>query len=165
MHDALPFFTSFAETKSAKPRGPGQSPGGPVFQDARFQRVDAGLPVAVILSRRKFLQIPLVAILVVHPVGDNSLNLLAGVAVCDHRRDLVLHMAEETLLRPVVPAVSLSGYGLDEGSVFEFLDEGIAGIVAALIAVNNGYVAQFSSVLATHGIYHLEDEAGPEIAA
>lgn len=27
VHDALPFFTAFPETQSAKPRGPGQSPG------------------------------------------------------------------------------------------------------------------------------------------
>ena len=59
----------------------GRAPGVTFFRDARFQRIYASLTVTVILPRGELFQIPLVAIfvVVVHPIGDNSLNLLIGV--------------------------------------------------------------------------------------
>ena len=45
-------------------------------------------------------------------------------------------MAEEALLRSIIPAAAPAGHGLAQTAVFEELDETQAGIVAALVAVN-----------------------------
>ena len=95
------------------------------------------MTVLVILLRRELVQIPLVAVLVVvvHPIVDDRSDLVVGIAVCDEFPDLVLHVTKKALLGCVVPAVALPGHGLNERSIPELPDEGVAGIVAALIAV------------------------------
>lgn len=121
--------------------------------------------VTVILPQRELFQIPLVAIfvVVVHPIGDNSLNLLIGGTSSNQRGNLILHVTEEALLRRVIPAVSLPGHRLHEGSILELLDKGVAGIVAALVAMDDGCVVQPGSILAAHGVNHVKNEVDSEV--
>ena len=125
------------------------------------------MTVPVILLRRELLQIPLVAVLVVvvHRIVDDRSDLVIGIAVCDEFPDLVLHVTEKALPGCVVPAVSLPGHGLNERSIPELPDEGVAGIVAALIAVDDGRAVQLGSVLAAHSVDHVKDEVNPKIVA
>ena len=143
----------------------GRAPGAPVFREARLQRVYASLTVTVILPRGELFQIPLVAIIVVviHPVGNNSLNLLVGVTLGDQGSNLILHMTEEALLWRVIPAIALPGHRLDKGSILELLDKGVAGIMAALIAVDNSCVIQFGSIFAAHDVNHVENKIDSKI--
>lgn len=124
------------------------------------------MTVTVILPQRELFRIPLVAIfvVVVHLIGDNSLNLLIGVTPGNQSGNLILHVTEEALLRCVIPAVSLPGHRLHEGSILELLDKGVAGIVAALIAMDDGRVAQRGSILAAHGVNHVKNEVDSEVA-
>ena len=55
-------------------------------------------------------------------------------------------MAEEALLRSIIPAVAPAGHGLPQAAVFEDLDETQAGIVAALVAVNQRLLIQGNAV-------------------
>ena len=50
--------------------------------------------------------------------------------------DLILHVAEEALLGRVVPAVGPAGHGLAELAVLHQLDKPYAGVMGALVAVD-----------------------------
>ncbi len=52
---------------------------------------------------------------------------------------LIFHVAEEALLWGVVPAISSPGYGLPQFDALYQLDEFDAGVVDALVAVDNGF--------------------------
>ena len=56
-------------------------------------------------------------------------------------------MSKKTFLWGVIPTVAATGHGLDKLTVPEFLDECIAGVVAALITVDNCFIIQRASVL------------------
>ena len=125
------------------------------------------MTVAIILLRRKLLQLPLVAvvIVVIHPVIHDRSDPFATLAVGDKVSDLILHVTEETLLRRIVPTVALSGHGLDEGGIPKFLDEGVAGVVATLITMNDRLIIQFRAVPSAQFVNRTEDELNPEIIA
>lgn len=67
-------------------------------------------------------------------------------------------MAEEALLRSIIPAVAPAGHGLPQAAVFEDLDETQAGIVAALIAVNQRLRIQGDAVFLYQDIDCLQNE-------
>ena len=56
-------------------------------------------------------------------------------------------MAVEALLWGVIPAVATTGHRLYEVGVLELLDIGIACVMTALVAVNDGLVIQNTAVL------------------
>ena len=72
-------------------------------------------------------------------------------------------MTEEALLWRVIPAIALPGHGLDKGSILELVDKGVAGIMAALIAVDNSCVIQLGSIFAAHGVNHVENKIDSKI--
>ena len=108
------------------------------------QRVDAGKEILVVFPGGQLQEVPLstVVVVVVHPVIDAGKNVLKGEALGDKTGDLVLHVAEEAFLWGVIPAVAAAGHGLDEFCILQLLDEGVAGVVAALIGVDDGFVIQ-----------------------
>ncbi len=66
--------------------------------------------------RGKFQQVPLAAVVValIDPVDNPGFDIIES-AVGKHKLlDLVLHMAEEALLRSIVPAVAAPGHRLDK---------------------------------------------------
>ena len=67
-------------------------------------------------------------------------------------------MSEEALLGCVVPAVALPGHGLDKLVVFQLLDESVAGVMAALVRVDDGGVVQGAAVLLNQRIHRLYHE-------
>ena len=67
-------------------------------------------------------------------------------------------MAEEALLRSIIPAVAPAGHGLPQAAVFENLDETQAGIVAALVAVNQRLRIQGNAVFLYQDMYCLQNE-------
>jgi hypothetical protein len=74
-------------------------------------------------------------------------------------------VAEEALLRRIVPAIALAGHGLYEIRAAQLLDEGLTGVVAALITVDDGRVVQLRPVPGTHVVYHVQHEVHPEAVA
>ena len=67
-------------------------------------------------------------------------------------------MSEKTLLRRIVPAVAPAGHGLDELSVLQLLYKGVAGIMAALVAVDYRFVIQSAAVLGDELVGGFQDE-------
>ena len=49
-------------------------------------------------------------------------------------------MTEEAFLRSVIPTVTLAGHGLHKIVISQLLDELLAGIMAALVAVDNRFM-------------------------
>lgn len=70
---------------------------------------------------------------------DDILDLLKPLTA--RNVDFIFHVAEETLLRGIIPAVVTAGHRLAKFSVFHDLDETVAGIVT-LVAMNQGFHAQ-----------------------
>ena len=99
-----------------------------------------------------------VRVVVVHLVVDDVLDGLEGAAAGDRIPDLVLQVAEEALLRSIIPAVALAGHGLQEICVFQLLDKGKAGVVAALVGVDDRFVVQLAAVVPDQGIHGVQDE-------
>ncbi len=62
-------------------------------------------------------------------------------------------MAEETLLRSIIPAVATTGHRLAKFSVFHDLNETVAGIVTALVAMNQSFRTQ-GSTMALYQLLH-----------
>ena len=52
---------------------------------------------------------------------------------------------------------------MDKGSILELVDKGVAGIMAALIAVDNSCVIQLGSIFAAHGVNHVENKIDSKI--
>ena len=67
-------------------------------------------------------------------------------------------MAEEALLRSIIPAVVPVGHGLPQAAVFENLNETQAGIVAALVAVNQRLRIQGNAVFLYQDMDCLQNE-------
>ena len=107
------------------------------------------MKVFVVFARSQLKQFPLATILVViiDPVINLGDYILKGIAVENEVFDLVLHMTEEAFLWSVVPAVTASGHGLYEIGVMELLYEGIAGVMTALVAVDDGFIVKSAAVL------------------
>ena len=149
--------------------GPGAEPPGVLSSrlGEDGQGVDAGEEVLVVLLGGQLHKVPLstVVVVVVHPVIDPCEDSLEGLALGDESGDLVLHVAEEALLWGVVPAVAAAGHGLDEGSVLQLLDEGVAGVVAALVGVDDDLVIQGTAVFPDELVDRVEDEVHLETEA
>ena len=92
--------------------------------------------VRIVFLGRELFQIPLIAVIVIiiHPVIHNGTDLSEGLTISDQLGDLFLHVTEEALLERVIPAGALPRHGLDEGSIPQHMDEGVAGIVTALFS-------------------------------
>jgi hypothetical protein len=78
-----------------------------------------------------------IIVVIVNPVLDNGLNLREGLTTCQIY--FIFHMTIEAFLRGIVPAVSPSGHRAPEIGIGYDLNEFIAGIVAALVAVNQRF--------------------------
>lgn len=81
-----------------------------------------------------------VIIVIVHPIVDDIPDLLEPLTA--RNVDFIFHMAEEALLRSIVPAVATAGHRLAKFSVLHDLDETVAGIVTALVTMNQSFCAQ-----------------------
>lgn len=81
-----------------------------------------------------------VVIVIVHPIVDDILALLKPLTA--RNVDFIFYVPEETLLRSIIPAVAKTGHRLAKFSVFHDLDETVAGIVTALVAMNQSFRAQ-----------------------
>ncbi len=91
-----------------------------------------------------------VVIVIVNPIINDHLDLVEGLTV--RQVDLILHMAEETLLRSIIPVVASAGHRLPQTAVFEDLDETQTGIVAALVAVDQRLGIQGHAVFSDQDI-------------
>ena len=56
-------------------------------------------------------------------------------------------MAKEALLRSIIPAVTPAGHRLTKFGVFHDLDETVAGIVTALVAMNQSFCTQGNTMM------------------
>lgn len=101
--------------------------------------VEAGYSIAIELIGRKFSRLPLVAIIIVivDPVINDCFDVVESLTL--RQVNLILHMAEETLLRSIVSAVFFAGHRLPQATVFKNLDETQADIVAALVAMDQSF--------------------------
>ena len=101
------------------------------------KRIDSCLQILVILLWRQLQKIPLIAVIVVivNPVINFCDNILEDDTSSNCFADFVLHMSEEAFLGSVVPTVATSGHRLNEFFVFQFLNEGITGVMGSLITI------------------------------
>ena len=131
-----------------------------VFRIIYRKRVYSCLQILVILLWRQLQQIPLIAVIVVvvNPVIDLCANILEGDTSGNFFADFVLHVSEEAFLWRVVPAVTTPGHRLNEFFIFQFLDEGITGVVASLIGMHDGLIIQCAAVLGNKLIYSSNDK-------
>lgn len=100
------------------------------------ERILTSHEIPVIFSGSQAGEIPLISlvIVIVGPGADRLVDLLkAGTG---GQIDLILYMAEEALLGRVVPAVGATGHGLAEPAVLHQLDKLHAGVMGALVAVD-----------------------------
>ncbi len=67
-------------------------------------------------------------------------------------------MTEEALLRGIIPAVATTRHGLDKRRILQLLDEGAAGVMTALVAVDDGFVVQGAAVLGNELVHGFQDE-------
>ena len=88
---------------------------------------------------------------------SRTILILYG-ASCNKVRDFGLHMSIKTLLRSIVPAVSLPGHGLDKLRVFQLVDESMAGVMTSLITMNNRLVIQSAAIYRNQLVNGLDDE-------
>lgn len=72
-------------------------------------------------------------------------------------RNVIFHVTEKTLLRRVIPAVALAGHRLD--------NEGIAGVVTALIAVYDGGVIELRAILSNEAFHSADHEINFQVFA
>ncbi len=95
--------------------------------------------IGIVFIRRQLGQIPLipVVVVVVDPVVNGAPDIRKGGPAGALTGKLVLHVAEEALLRCVVPAVASAGHGLPQRAVLQETNELHTGVVAALIAVED----------------------------
>lgn len=54
------------------------------------------------------------------------------------------------------PAVSASGHGLNRLRFFQILDEGVASVVASLVAMNNGFIVKATAVILNQLIHSVK---------
>lgn len=97
-----------------------------------------------------------IIVVIIDPVVNPGLDILEALAGKDNLLDLVLHMAEETLLRSIIPAVSTSGHGLDKISLLHLLYERMARVMAALVAVNNSFIVKCAAVCGDKVLHRLQ---------
>ena len=67
-------------------------------------------------------------------------------------------MAEEAFLRSIVPAVSPTGHGLTEFFIIKDIYELVAGIVAALIGMNDRFRLEGDSMIFHQFVDGFQDE-------
>ena len=93
----------------------------------------------VVFIRGEIGEIPDIAlpVVVINPVIYNGLYLLKSFTF--FQIDLVLHVTEEALLRSIVPAVAASRHGLAKVGILQNLNELVAGVVNALIGMDDGF--------------------------
>lgn len=86
---------------------------------------------------------------------DDILDLLKPLTA--RNVDFIFHVAEETLLRGIIPAVVTAGHRLAKFSVFHDLDETVAGIVT-LVAMNQGFHAQWNTMTLYQLLYRFQNK-------
>ena len=125
------------ETKALNPGVWGRAPVLLSFRIIYRKRIDSCLQILVILLWRQLQKIPLIAVIVVivNPVINFCDNILEDDTSSNCFADFVLHMSEEAFLGSVVPTVATSGHRLNEFFVFQFLNEGITGVMGSLITI------------------------------
>ena len=119
------------------------------------ERILSSHEILVIFSWGQAGEIPLVAfvVIIVGPDTDGLMNLRkAGTA---GQVDLILHVAEEALLGCVIPAVGTAGHGLAEPAVLHQLNKLYAGVMGALVTVDQdlglqGWTMSFHQLI--HGL-------------
>ena len=96
---------------------------------------------------RQLSQIPLVTfvVVVIHPVINHRADIREAVTAGEI--DLIFHVAEKTLLRRVVPAVPTARHGLAQMGVLHNLNEFQAGVMAPLVAVDQGFAIQRNAMI------------------
>ena len=67
-------------------------------------------------------------------------------------------MTEEAFFGSIVPTVSFPGHGLNKTLVSKLSYKGIACVVAALVAVDDGAVIQLRSVVGAHPFNHRQNK-------
>lgn len=94
-----------------------------------------------------------VIIVIVHVVINDRFGFLEGAAGRDFVADFIFHVAEKALLRGIVPAVATAGHGLAERRVAGDLTEFPAGIVAALVTVDQRFGIKRGSMVGNHMLF------------
>ncbi len=97
-----------------------------------------------------------VVVVIIDPVVNPGLDILEALAGKDNLLNLVPHMAEKTLLRDIIPAVSSSGHGLDKFNLLQLLDKCVARVMAALVAVNTGFIVKRVAVFCDKALHRLQ---------
>ena len=125
-----------------------------------IQRILPGSNKFVEFIRRQLGKMPLVTLIVViiHIVINDDLNLSKLSTFRKFRQDVILHMTEEAFLRSVVPAVSSAGHGLAEFFIIKDIYELVAGIVAALIGMNDRFRLEGDSMIFHQFVDGFQDE-------
>ena len=128
------------------------------FWRGNGQRILTGHEVVVVFSRREPCQIPLVAfgVVILRPREKNLISLMNGLA--RGYIYLLLHVAEEAFLRGVVSAVSSTGHGLPRRAVLHELNKPHAGIMSALVAVDQRLRIERNAVLSNKIIDRIQNE-------
>ena len=108
---------------------------------------------------REFGQIPLVSVVVVviDVIPYGFTNFGDGCAGRNIVSDMIFEPAKKALHRRIVPAASSTGHALYKVQIGQDALEGMAGIMAALVAVYNGGIAEFTAVVPiqlTHRLDH-----------
>ena len=74
-------------------------------------------------------------------------------------------MAEEALLRGVIPAIASAGHGLYEMVVFQHLYESLACIMAPLVTVDDRRIVQCAAVLRDQPVHRLQHKIHHQVPA
>ena len=109
---------------------------------------------------RQLCQIPpaTVIVVVIHPTVNGGLRGLKGCPSRDFTRQLVFHMSEETLLRRIVPAVSLTGHGSPQFAALHQLDKLQTGVMNTLVTVDHSLLVQRDAVVLHQQVHGLQNE-------
>ena len=97
-----------------------------------------------------------VIVVIVNPIGYQSKEVV--VIVAGSQIQFILHMPKEALLRCVVPTVGFSGHGLAQMIVLNDLDEFQAGVMGALIAIDQGFRMQRNAMVFNQLIHRIKDK-------
>ena len=138
---------------------------GPLVPDR--ERIFPGLQVLIVLAGRKLSETHLAGVIVV--VINVIINLGNDLLVLAHLRDsrfnVILHVPKEALLRGIVPAIATARHRLYEFRILQLFDESVAGIMNALIAVNNGLIVQDSTMFLDQVFHRFQHKINLQVFA
>ena len=99
-----------------------------------------------------------IVVVVINIVIDKRFRFSVFRAGSEFLTNEIPHVPEETLLWGILPAVSLSGHGLDKLLILLLLNECIARIMVSLVGMHDGGIVQVGTMLTDQVIDSVKDK-------